>query len=55
MDLDTTLYFITDSTGFDEDTLLLKTEEAIRGGAARTSARRPQGTRRRSDPTPAPR
>ena len=30
---DTTLYFITDSTGFGEDEFLKRTEEALKGGA----------------------
>ncbi|MBQ8497190.1 MAG: thiamine phosphate synthase [Clostridia bacterium] len=30
---DTTLYFITDSTGFDEDEFLRRVEEALKGGA----------------------
>ena len=30
---DTTLYFITDSTGFSEEEFLRRTEEALRGGA----------------------
>ena len=31
--LDTTLYFITDSTGFNEDEFLFRVEEALKGGA----------------------
>ena len=31
--LDTTLYFITDSTGFEEDEFLRRVEEALAGGA----------------------
>ena len=31
--LDTTLYFITDSTGFEEDEFLRRVEEALKGGA----------------------
>ncbi len=31
---DTTLYFITDSTGFSEDEFLYRTEEALKGGAS---------------------
>ncbi|MBQ2973537.1 MAG: thiamine phosphate synthase [Clostridia bacterium] len=31
--LDTTLYFITDSTGFDETEFLYRVEEALKGGA----------------------
>lgn len=30
---DTTLYFITDSTGFSEETFLFRVEEALKGGA----------------------
>ena len=31
--IDTTLYFITDSTGFSEEEFLYRTEEALKGGA----------------------
>ena len=31
---DTTLYFITDSTGFSEEEFLRRTEEALKGGAS---------------------
>ena len=31
--LDTTLYFITDSTGFEEAEFLRRVEEALKGGA----------------------
>ena len=31
--IDTTLYFITDSTGFEEAEFLRRVEEALKGGA----------------------
>lgn len=33
-DFDTTLYFITDSTGFSDEEFLYRTEEALKGGAS---------------------
>ena len=36
---DTTLYFITDSTGFSEEEFLRRTEEALKGGASRLQLR----------------
>ena len=41
---DTTLYFITDSTGFDESEFLRRTEEALKGGVTLVQLREKQKT-----------
>ena len=44
--LDTTLYFITDSTGFEENEFLRRTEEALKGGATLLQLREKDKTTR---------
>ena len=44
--IDTLLYFITDSTGFTEETFLTKVEQAIRGGATIIQIREKEKTTR---------
>ena len=43
---DTTLYFITDSTGFSEEEFLRRTEEALKGGASLVQLREKDKTTR---------
>ena len=43
---DTTLYFITDSTGFSEEEFLRRTEEALKGGASLLQLREKDKTTR---------
>ncbi len=43
---DTTLYFITDSTGFSEEEVLYRTEEALKGGATIVQLREKDKTTR---------
>lgn len=43
---DTTLYFITDSTGFGEEEFLFRTEEALKGGATMLQLREKDKTTR---------
>jgi len=45
-DFDTTLYFITDSTGFGEEEFLRRTEEALKGGATIVQLREKDKTAR---------
>lgn len=45
--LDTTLYFITDSTGFSEDEFLRRTEEALKGGVTLLQLREKDRTTRK--------
>ena len=44
--LDTSLYFITDSTGFGEEDFLRRTEEALRGGVTLLQLREKNRTTR---------
>ena len=44
--LDTTLYFITDSTGFSEEEFLRRIEEALKGGATLLQLREKEKTTR---------